>query len=341
MIQRVDTVLIGKTIATTGKVYNQTSESALVAEGSVMVFNENRQPISADEAANASTIYIGVAGKAVQSVKKDGTVVYSRLVDFSNPIKKDSKPRMYVSAHAEPVEEKITIDLANATVVAGHRYVLRIVYKDIEGAPGQFTHTYEHYATSDQASDLLAALLKKINKHANRRVIADYSEGTSVMTLTAMAKTDNEGVNSLNEYSVVAMDVTMYETVPGQLLSNIPEEFGATIEKEVDESGKIKAHPGVGYWKQVRDQEVRNMGYKGLVYTGAFPSLSQELKTVEGAKYNVITIENDNLYLSNDNQYIKTTPMVTEVYVPADTASIVGALKAFGVVELNAVAIGD
>lgn len=304
MIQRVDTVLIGKKYAT-GEVYEQTSESALVAEGSVMLFDENRQPISS--AANASTIYVGVAGKAVQTVKEDGTIVYSRLIDFSNPIKKDSKPRMHVSAHVEPIEEEITIDLANATVVAGHRYVLRIVYKDIEGAPGQFTHTYEHYATSDQASDLLAALLKKINKHANRRVSAAVS-GTT-MTLTAMAKTDNEGVNSLNEYSIVNMEATMYETVPGQLLSNIPESFGEDIEK-------TSATHGVGYWKQVRDQEVRNMGYKGLVYTGAFPSLSQELKTVEGEEYDVITIENDNLYLSNDNQYIKTTPMVTEIYCP-------------------------
>lgn len=327
MIQRVDTVLIGKTIATTGEVYNQTSESALVAEGSVMVFNENRQPISADEAANASTIYIGVAGKAVQSVKKDGTVVYSRLVDFSNPIKKDSKPRMYVNEHVDPIQEQITIDLANATIVAGHRYVLRIVYKDIEGAPGQFTHTYEHYATSDQAADLLAALLKKINKHANRRVSATVS-GT-ILSLTAMAKTDNEGVNSLNEYSIVNMEAAMYETVPGQLLSNNPESFGEDIRK-------TPAIHGVGYWKQVRDQEVRNMGYKGLVYTGAFPSLSQELKTVEGAKYSVITIENDNLYLSNDNQYIKTTPMVTEIYVPAATTNIETVLTSFGVTKLNA-----
>lgn len=304
MIQRVDTVLIGKKYAT-GKVYNQASESDLVAEGSVMLFDENRQPISS--AADANTIYVGVAGKAVQTVKKDGTIVYSRLIDFSNPIKKDSKPRMHVSKHQEPIQEKITIDLANATIVAGHRYVLRIVYKDIEGAPGQFTHTYEHYATNDQAADLLAALLKKINKHANRRVSAAVS-GTT-MTLTAMAKTDNEGVDSLNEYSIVNMEATMYETVPGQLLSNIPESFGEDVKK-------TPAIHGVGYWKQVRDQEVRNMGYKGLVYTGAFPSLSQELKTVEDEEYDVITIENDNLYLSNDNQYIKTTPMVTEIYCP-------------------------
>lgn len=35
----------------------------------------------------------------------------------------------------------------------------------------------------------------------------------------------------------------------------------------------------------------------------------------EGATYDYITIENDNLYLSNDNQYIKTTPLTTELYV--------------------------
>lgn len=322
MIQRVDTVLIGKkanvVAATTLKGFT---------EGDVVVFNENRMPIAAADAAEATTLYIGVIGKELEVVKKDGTVEKTRMVDFSNPIKKDSKPRMHVSAYTAPQQEVITIDLANATVVAGHRYVLRIVYKDIEGAPGQFTHTYEHVATTNVATDVLAALLKKINKHANRRVAASVSGST--MTLTAMAKTDNEGVNSLNEYSIVNMEATVYETIPGQLLNNNPEDFGAVITKT---AAKI----GVGYWKQVRDQEVRNMGYKGLVYTGAFPALAQDMKTVEGTEYNVITIENDNLYLSNDNQYIKTTPMVAEVYVPGEGyATIATALKNFGVVELN------
>lgn len=325
MIQRVDTVLIGKQM----NVVAADDFSAFV-EGDVVVCNENRKPIAAADAANAKVLYIGVVGKKMEVVDKDGNVTETRLVDFSNAIKKDSKPRMHVSAHVEPEEEKVTIDLANATVVAGHRYVLRIVYKDIEGAPGQFTHTYEHYATSDDAAELLAALLKKINKHANRRVIADYSEGASVMTLTAMPKTDNEGVNSLNEYSIVNMEATMYETVPGQLLSNIPDNFGAEIKK-------TSAVHGVGYWKQVRDQEVRNMGYKGLVYTGTFPELKQELKTVEGTQYGVITVEWDNLYLSNDNQYIKTTPMVAEIYCPeVNEGAVKDALVNFGAIELNA-----
>ena len=305
MIQRVDTVLIGKKYAT-GQVYEQTSESALVAEGSVMLFDENRKPIS--NAANANTIYVGVAGKAVQTVKKDGTIVYSRLVDFSNPIKKDSKPRMHVSAHENPTYAAVTFDFSAATIEAGHRYVLRIVYKDIEGAPGQFTHTYGHYAATAEVKDLIDALAKKINHHPNRRI--NVTKTATSITLTAMEKDDNEGVNSLNEYSSDSMDATLYQTLPGQLLSNIPEEVAGVAKSTV--AGK----PGVGYWKQVRDQEVRNMGYKGMVYTGAFPSLSQELKTVEGEEYEVITIENDNLYLSNDNQYIKTTPMVTEIYCP-------------------------
>lgn len=324
MIQRVDTVLIGKQIAT-GALDSATVEG-LVAEGSVMVFDENRQPVSAADAADASTLYIGVAGKSMEVVKEDGTIYYTRLVDFSNPIKKDSKPNVIVSEHKDPVQEAITIDFAAAKITAGHRYVLRIVYKDIEGAPGQFTHTYEHYATSADAEDLINALVKKINKHPNRRVNVT-SKTASAFTLTAMEKTDNEGVNSISEYSVVNMEATVYETIPGQLLSNVPEEFGAVISKNT-----TVATPGVGYWKQVRDQEVRFMGYKGMVYTGTFPEMKQAMKTVEGTKYNVITIENDNLYLSNDNQYIKTTPMVTEVYVPGDNINssvIVTALANF------------
>ena len=70
-----------------------------------------------------------------------------------------------------------------------------------------------------------------------------------------------------------------------------------------------------GYWKQVRDAEVRFMGYQGHVFTGAYPIVEQPRMVEEGVEYNYITIENDNKYLSNDNQYIKTTPLTTEVYV--------------------------
>lgn len=310
MIQSVHTVLIGKKCPT-----SYTTVDALAA-GDVALFDQNKSLITtAAKAAEASSLYVGVAGEKVNVTMPDGSVAQKANIEFSNEIQKASKPSAVIGEHVEPVEEKITITLTDATIVAGHRYVLRIYYKDIYEAVWQFTHTYEVYAETATASDLASAIVKKINAHKNRRVQASAS--AAVITLTAMAKDDNEGVDSLNEYSVVSMEASLYETVPGALLANQPKAVpGAVI-------AKTAGNPGKGYWKQVRDEEVRNMGYKGHVFTGAYPIVEQARKVVEGTQYDYATIENDNLYLSNDNQYIKTTPLTTEVYCPNMVGSIV------------------
>ena len=310
MIQSVHTVLIGKKCPT-----SYTTVDALAA-GDVALFDQNKSLITtAAKAAEASSLYVGVAGEKVNVTMPNGSVAQKANIEFSNEIQKASKPSAVIDKHVEPVEEKITITLTNATIVTGHRYVLRIYYKDIYEAVWQFTHTYEVYAETATASDLASAIVKKINAHKNRRVQASAS--AAVITLTAMAKDDNEGVDSLNEYSVVSMEASLYETVPGALLANQPKAVpGAVI-------AKTAGNPGKGYWKQVRDEEVRNMGYKGHVFTGAYPIVEQARKVVEGTQYDYATIENDNLYLSNDNQYIKTTPLTTEVYCPSMVNSIV------------------
>lgn len=310
MIQSVHSVLIGKTCPS-----SYTTVDALNA-GDVALFDENKAIIkTAADAVKANSLYVGVAGEKISVTMPDGTVEKKANIDFSNEIQKSSKPSAVIGEHAEPVEEKVTITLTNATIVAGHRYVLRIYYKDLYEAAWQFTHTYEVYAESDDAEALAAAFVKKVNTHKNRRVQAQND--AAVITLTAMAKDDNEGVDSLNEYSVVTMEASLYETIPGALLANQPKAVaGATIAKTV-------GNPGKGYWKQVRDAEVRNMGYKGHVFTGAYPSVEQDRKVIEGAEYDYAIIENDNLYLSNDNQYIKTTPLTTEVYCPSLVGSIV------------------
>lgn len=310
MLQSVHSVLIGKTCPA-----SYTTADALAA-GDVALFNENKALIkTAAEAATASSLYVGVAGSKINVTMPNGSVAQKANIDFSNEIKKNSKPSAVIGRYVAPVEEKIVITLTDATIVAGNRYVLRIVYKDMYEAAWQFTHTYEVYAESATAADLAAAIVKKINAHKNRRVQATVS--SAVITLTAMPKDDNEGVDSLNEYSVVTMEASLYETIPGALLANQPKAVaGATIAKTV-------GNPGKGYWKQVRDAEVRNMGYKGHVFTGAYPSVEQTRKVVEGAEYDYAIIENDNLYLSNDNQYIKTTPLTTEVYCPSLVGSIV------------------
>ena len=306
MIQHVNTVLIGKTLPS---VY--TTADALTA-GDVALFDQNRAIIkTAADAAKATSLYIGVAQNKVKVTMPDGSVADKANIKFGNEIQKNSNPSAVIGEYVAPVQDKIVITLTDATIIAGHRYVLRIVYKDMYEAPGQFTHTYEVFAANTTAADLAAAIVKKINKHANRRVNASAS--AAVITLTAMEKDDNNGVYSLNEYSVVDMEASLYVTIPGAILSNQPDAIpGATIVK-------TPGNPGKGYWKQVRDAEVRYMGYQGHVFTGAYPEVVQDRMVEQDATYDYITVENDNKYLSNDNQYIKTTPLTTELYVKHST----------------------
>lgn len=310
MITSVHTVLIGKECPA-----SYTTVNALNA-GEVALFDQNKAILkTAAEAAKASSLYVGVAGEKINVTMPDGNVAQKANIEFSNEIQKSSKPSAVIGQHVEPTQDKVVITLTDATIVAGHRYVLRVLYKDIEANSFQFTHTYEVYAESNEAQKLAEAFVKKINAHKNRRIQA--KNAAAVLTLTAMVKDDNEGVYSLNEYSVVDMEVSLYHTVPGALLANQPEAVsGATI-------AKTPGNPGKGFWKQVRDAEVRYMGYKGHVFTGAYPEVEQARKVVEGTSYDYAVIENDNLYLSNDNQYIKTTPLTTEVYCPSMVGSIV------------------
>lgn len=310
MITSVHTVLIGTKCPA-----NYTTADDLNA-GEVALFDQNRAILkTAAEAAKASSLYVGVAGPKINVTMPNGTVAQKANIEFSNEIQKSSKPSAVIGTNVEPTQDKVVVTLTNATVVAGHGYVLRVLYKDIEANNFQFTHTYKVYAESNEVQKLAEAFVKKINAHKNRRIQAQNS--AAVLTLTAMVKDDNEGVYSLNEYSVVDMEVSLYHTVPGALLANQPEAVvGATIVK-------TPGNPGRGFWKQVRDAEVRYMGYKGHVFTGAYPEVEQARKVVEGTKYDCAVIENDNLYLSNDNQYIKTTPLTTEVYCPGMVGSIV------------------
>lgn len=310
MITSVHTVLIGKKCPA-----SYTTVDDLNA-GEVALFNQNKAILkTAAEAAKASSLYVGVAGEKINVTMPNGNVAQKANIEFSNEIQKSSKPFAVIGQHVEPTQDKVVITLTSATIVAGHRYVLRVLYKDIEANNFQFTHTYEVYAESNEAQKLAEAFVKKINAHKNRRIQAENA--AAVLTLTAMVKDDNEGVYSLNEYSVVDMEVSLYHTVPGALLANQPEAVsGATI-------AKTPGNPGKGFWKQVRDAEVRYMGYKGHVFTGAYPEVEQARKVVEGTQYDYAIIENDNKYLSNDNQYIKTTPLTTEVYCPSMVGSII------------------
>lgn len=308
MITRVSTVLIANAACPA----SYTDNEALNV-GEVALFDENRKMLANQDAAlKANSVYVGVCVGTMKVVNpSSGALEDKKNIVFSNEIQKGSVLSSVLTEYVAPVEEVIEIDLNSATIVAGHRYVLRIVYKDMYEAPGQFTHTYEVIAKTTEAQDLCDAFAKAINKHENRRVSVVGS--SKKIKLTALAKDDNEGVHSLNEYSVVSMEASLYETIPGALLSNVPTAVaGATITKT---AGKA----GIGFWKQVRDAELRAMGYKGHVFTGAYPSVEQERMVNPANTYDSLIIENDNNYLSCDNQYVKSTPLTTELYVKAST----------------------
>jgi hypothetical protein len=311
MFTKPSQVIIGKKV--------NIADIASLSIGDITVVDENMKAASAPADANA--LYIGVCTGKEEITLPNGSTSNVSIMKWSDRIQKASKPSYATSNYEAPANAKIEIDLTGVKPVIGHRYVLRVLYKDLNIANFQFTHTYEHVATTETATDLGAALLAKINKHANRRVNAAFAG--SKLTLTAKDKNYDNDVNSLDEYSIVSMDATLYVTIPGALLSNQPEKVaGAVITK-------TEGNPGKGFWKQVRDAEVRAMGYKGIVKTGAYPSIEQDRMVTKGAEYNYVTIENDNLYLSPDNQYIKTTPVMTEVYCEGAVAAITGALDAF------------
>lgn len=306
MITRVSNVLIANAAAPASY-----SDNEALNVGEVALFDENRKMIANQDAAlKAKSVYVGVCTGTMEVINPtSGLAENKKKIEFSNEIQKGSVLASTLTNYVAPVEEKIEFDLTSATIVIGHRYVLRIVYKDLYEAPGQFTHTYEVIAKSETPQDLCDAFAKAISKHPNRRVSVDGSSNKIV--LTALVKDDNEGIHSLNEYSVVSMEASLYVTIPGALLSNIPESVpGVTMTKTTGNAGR-------GFWKQVRDAELRAMGYKGHVFTGAYPEVEQERMVDPANTYDSLIIENDNNYLSCDNQYVKSTPLTTELYVKA------------------------
>lgn len=318
MFTRPSQVIIGKKV--------NIADINSLAIGDITVVDENMKAATAP--ADAAALYIGVCTGKQEITLPNGSVSEVSIVKWSDRIQKASKPS-YASAEFEaPENAKIEINLSAAELVIGHRYVLRVLYKDMNIANFQFTHTYEHVAATESVDDLGNALLKAINKHANRRVNATYTG--SVLTLTAKDKDYDNAVDSLDEYSIVSMDASLYETIPGALLNNFPEKIAGV------EITKTEGKPGKGFWKQVRDVELRAMGYRGIVKTGAYPSIEQDRMVTKNAEYNYVTIENDNLYLSPDNQYIKTTPVLTEVYCEGAITAIKSALDAFGAIDKNA-----
>lgn len=305
MLNHVNTVLIGSNCPA-----SYTNVAAL-SVGDVALFDENKKILtSTGGAAAAKSIYVGVV-KGTESVTDNaGTVSTVKVLSYSNEIQKGSTPNMVYSDYVAASEDVISFNLASVVPTVGDRYVLRVIYNDIYEHPGQFTHTYEVIAKTTTPADLVTAFKAKINKHTNRRINATNVVATTLV-ITAMTKTDNEGLDSLNYYSQVSMDATMYSQDLGSLLLNQPTAIpNLTV-------SKTQGGPGKGNAKIIRDRENAALGYKGIINRMYWPVIKPALTVNLSATYDTLVIENQNHYLSDDNQYIKNTPIATELYVVA------------------------
>lgn len=305
MLNHVNTVLIGSNCPA-----SYTNADALSA-GDVALFDENKKILTSDGAAAlASAIYIGVCKGSEAVTNNTGSLVTKKIIAYSNKVEKGSSPRMEFNDYVAAAEDIISFNLASVVPVVGYRYVVRVIYNDIYEHPGQFTHTYEVIAKTTTPADLVTAFKAKINKHTNRRVNATNVVATTLV-ITAMTKTDNEGLDSLNYYSQVSMEATMYAQDTTSLLLNQPKAIPSlTITK-------TQGTPGNGNAKIIRDRENAALGYKGIINRMYWPVIKPTLSVDLAATYDELVIENDNHYLSNDNQYTKNTPIATELYVNA------------------------
>lgn len=326
MISSVNKVFVGKKVATATTIDT-------MAIGDIFLYDVKTGAINTPTEGNPFKI-----GKVIGDMNvtlSDGTVQVSKQTIFGNEINpfkvKSTADRItgttdnngaliadFVRPFLAPVEQVSTLDLTNTTITVGYRYVLRIYYRDIYELKSMFTKSYEYFATSaDTATTVVAALAATVNKDLDRRV--NVTVAGPVMTLTALPKNDNEGVDAINLYSQVNFTAMVYATDEFRWVGNRYIDTGAVYELVTAGS------PGSGYWKVVRDREKLAMPYRGVTNQTWFPIIKPAMTVDPTVNYDTIVLEYENSFASADNQYRKNVWLAEEIYLPTGTADTLGA----------------
>lgn len=320
MSTRVNMPIIGKAIDRTEDLVI-TGDGQNLKTGEIFVANKFKVPLvlaAADTIADTDTIYIGLGlADTITYALPDGTAVTEKRISWSNPIQ-GSTVRGWsgISGGTTAIEAVVTLDTSGITPVAGTEYVVRVVYEDILTHPGQFTQTFRHTATAvtaATATTLVTALKKEINKAGvsgtpESRVLAS---GTDDLVLTGIVIPNNETNDEIDEYSQVDFEVASWSiTAAGVKTTGLE---GASVAK-----GTL-AKPGIGNAKLVRDKEKMARGYAGVTNTINFPVIKATMLTDMSVWYDVLVIEHDTVYESGETQYLQSTPITTEIYIPTGT----------------------
>lgn len=299
MLQKPNTVLVGTSVDNTG---------AAASNGQVIAINaETGAGINYSVSWPTGVKAIQLAVKTASGLKKSAIITKGMVKSMTA----DGE-----CAYAAKTESTVSFDWTGVTLVAGRRYVIRLIYKDLYEHPGQFTHTYEHIATATDTIDTLgAALAAKINAHKGARCVASYTAGDDVLLCTAKTMTANMtsmmGKEGITPYSQVQMTGVAYYTIPNSAFSSHSAIPGIAITV-------VSSDPGKGNPYIVRDREQAALAYKGITYRTTWPIIKPELNVnVVNGTYDTLVIESAVNYQSPDNQYVKSTDIATEVYVSA------------------------
>lgn len=315
MLTRVNKILIGKDIdrdaqVVAGATLATITLSTGLAAGEVVVLDKYKKVLAAGATyADSDTIYICQGtGKTFNYTNEAGTsVTGAREVIFSDPIQGKRVRSFKANTFTVKAEQTSAVTLTGMTPVVGTEYIVRVIYKDMEEHPGQFTQTYRHVATATSAASVAAlidALVAKINAHTGRRV--DATDDTTGITLTGKEiPSCCTALTDLEEFRMVQFEARfLYVDSDGNW------QIMPSTSTTVTNTGPTY---GSGNWEQVRDMEKATQPYTGISNFTQFPVITPTMSTVVDSYYDLIVIEHDREYLSPGINAYQTTPITTVI----------------------------
>ena len=318
MIQRTNKIFIGKDInRTAGNVDGlgvATSTStgyaiatSYIADGEILVLDKNKCILGAGKTiSDSDVIYICQGLSTSYSILNEAGTAMNSMVKMrmSDPIDGRKVKSYNGSSYVAKREQATVLDFtAPGAVVVGREYLIRVVYKDVWEHPGQFTATYRYTPAVTTIGTFLDAMTAKINAHTGRRIIAT-TNSSSTITLTSLPIPQcTTGVNDLDPFTMVEF----------RAFADYINSSGYWTTVGVTSITTTVARYGTGNWENVRDIERAAWGYQGITNRTHYPILLPDVTTDKTKTYDIITIEHDNSYLTPDNQYVKNTPITTQL----------------------------
>lgn len=317
MIDRVNKVFIGKSIARTSALTSATLYTGTngPAEGEIIVLDKNLKLATPGiTISDSEVIYIAEGtGETYSIINEAGTSVTGiRKLIISDAIDGKNISNYYGRSYSAAVQQVVTVT-PSLTPVVGTEYAIRIVYTDTYERPGQVAYTYRVICTAATVANLCTLFTAKINGHTQRRVTA--ADNTTNFTLTgrAMPYDITDTVNAIDEF---------YQPI----FRVFPVSNNFTAATTIVYTTNASA--GNGTWQRVRDAEKRAQSYKGIMNRTIFPIQTPTMRTVASTNYDTIVIESNKPYFSPDS-YNKTTRVTTEIYIvdgASQTANVLAVL---------------